>query len=406
MRAALLVSCYPLGTSTILLNIIRLLRLRGVDLDIVIDQGSLADAPLPLDSGIRIITPQRSFWQRLKRKLLPNYVRRSVEKAGLGPLYAEYAGWADFAVWAGEWIGKTAYDLVFFASYPALFAAGAATARPCGVYLNLELLDADDSPSEYGDKALMRSLEHARLSKIHRVIAMSPRRREIFIEMTGFSPDSVKVLPIMPLGGLRPRTGTYFRSLFGITPETCLVLYSGGIGSWGQQLELVQSVRHWPQNCALVMHCGQAYLFETEYGQALCKAGEGFPVYFSSETLEYGTLCEAMTSADIGVAHYKDIDANFTEILFSSNKIGEYLCSGLPIICSPQASLKQFVDANGIGQALPVEQMPQALYAILADLERYRCAVRRCVEQHFDFKAWFEQALGDLLPKEKTHDGR
>ena len=401
MRAAMVVSCYPLGTSTILLNIVKLLRLRGVNLDIIIDQGSLANAPLQMpDDGIRIITPEQTLWQRLKRKLLPHSVRLSAEKSGLGALYADYAAWVNFALWAGKLISKSVYDVVFFASYPALFTVGASTAKSCNIYLNLELLDADDSPVEYGNKALLRTLEHTQLTKIHRVIAMSPRRREIFLKITGFSHDAVKVLPIMPMDGLRPRTGTYFRDHFGIAPETYLVLYSGGIASYGQHLELLQTVRHWPRNCALVMHTWCAASFETKYGLALRKAGEGLPVYFSSETLNYKALCEAITSADIGVAHYKDIDSNFTEILFSSNKIGEYLCSGLPIICSPQPSLKQFVDANGIGQALPVEQTPQALYAIMSDLERYRCAVRRCVERHFDFNEWFEQALGDLLPKE------
>jgi hypothetical protein len=202
----------------------------------------------------------------------------------------------------------------------------------------------------------------------------------------------------MPLGGARPRTSSYFRDLFGLAPAACLVLYSGSLGAWGKQLELVQSVRHWPENSTLIMHCGYGGGFESSYGKSLRTAAHGLPVYFSDRNLDYDALGEAMTSADIGVAHYEAIDANFTEILFSSNKIGEYLCSGLPVICSSQPGLKEFIHSNGVGCALPVEQTPQALQMIQSDLATYREAVHRCVQEHFDFSAWFEQALGDIFP--------
>jgi glycosyltransferase involved in cell wall biosynthesis len=120
-------------------------------------------------------------------------------------------------------------------------------------------------------------------------------------------------------------------------------------------------------------------------------------VYFSAEPLTYDKLITAIASSDVGLAFYADLDQNMSEILFSSNKIAEYLRCGLPIICSDYPSLKEFFGQHRAGLAVPVEGIPQALETLFSDYSGFSARARSCVESGLNFEQYFAEALEGIL---------
>lgn len=399
-RFALLVCEYPLGTSTILINLVHMLAHGGAQVDIYTDENSLSPPYAPTEAGVRLIAQPKlsSLPLRVLRRL-----RREGWKRGLGLSHdAQVARlspeWAEFGLWVARQMAHApAYDAVFFASYPALFSAHHLSTALRRVYLNLELLDNSDGQQEYIDKALCRSLEHAQLPHVERILSTSPRRAEILQQVTGLPAERIRVLPVLPLAGIKPPKGDFFRKKFGISDDVRIVLYSGGIGSWGLHREIVETVFRWPQKVALVVHTWAPNSLENEYGLRLQAGAQGLPVHFSTEPLAYDKLITAIASADVGLAFYASLDQNMSEILFSSNKIAEYLRCGLPVICSDHPSLKNFFDQHRAGFATPVEGIPQALETLFGDYPKYSARARSCVESGLSFEQYFAAALEGIL---------
>jgi hypothetical protein len=103
-----------------------------------------------------------------------------------------------------------------------------------------------------------------------------------------------------------------------------------------------------------------------------------------------------MSSADMGLAFYEAVDRNYTEILFSSNKIGEYLKAGLGIICSDFPSVKQFVESHDIGMAVPVYELPRAIREISERIDSVRDNALQCYKNELRFENYFNRFYDQL----------
>jgi len=108
-------------------------------------------------------------------------------------------------------------------------------------------------------------------------------------------------------------------------------------------------------------------------------------------------LGQALASADIGLLFYTRDTAYFSEILFSSNKMAEYMAVGLPVVCSPIPGLKRFVEDERIGLAAEFDELGAAVARIAANLPAHREAVARCRARHFEFERYFADALGTYM---------
>jgi glycosyltransferase involved in cell wall biosynthesis len=196
-----------------------------------------------------------------------------------------------------------------------------------------------------------------------------------------------------------PITGksSFFRDKFSISDGQIVVIYCGNLRPWTKCLEVIRSVRNWPRNCVLVIHTWNNSVLDTTYHRRLIKAAKGLPVFFSDGYIEYDALPVALSSADIGIAFYEEIDDNFTEILFSSNKIGEYLKAGLPVVCSNFPSLREFVEVNQIGLTTSVEDLPQTIRHIEGKLRFYRKNALSCYQAKYRFEVFFDNFCAQLF---------
>ena len=397
---AIIVCDYPLGTAQLVTNCIKMFCENGFTVDIFADSGSLG-TPLRLPETAHIKQLKEGVWGEIFRRFLAwGWFRRMWPDKRVSKLAALVPSWASFAKSLRRAVLPDAYKAVFCISYPALFAFAVHPFSGNVVYFNLELLDdQDDGAALYINKKLCKTLEKAALQHVTRVISMSEERAKIFCEASGYRGD-LAVLPILPRSSDAPAQGSYFRDRFNIPAEKKIVLYCGGIGAWALLHEIIETVSHWPNDMIFIIHTWDAKNLENEYGQKLYKAARELPVYFSTEALTREELSSAMTSANFGIAYYDTIDSNFKNILFSSNKISEYLLAGLPVICSPFPELKEFIDNNNLGEAIPVCDIPEALKKISHNREQIAQSIDVAVKNFFKFDTFFYKAFSDFVKED------
>jgi glycosyltransferase involved in cell wall biosynthesis len=392
-RIAFIVFNYPLGVSTMIINSIALLA-RDNEVEVMVSRADAAALPLdgwlkkllaPYPSYNRLL-PVRGFKFLLQR--LARWVPSSEFWWSLGNLDLLL-----FARWLRQRLQQRRYDILVPVEALSLIAAD--RAGPSGaniVYYNLELLDwAEENPLYY-NKPVPKRLEHRALAGVKHVMITSPERGRIFASLNRFPAQRVSPLPVAPLARASAPRGSYFRERFGIASGRLLVLYAGNFEPWAQCVEIIRSMPAWPAHAVLVMHTWNRAALGRAYFREMQAAAAGRAVHFSAETLGYEALAPALSSADIGLLFYQDIDANFSEILFSSNKMAEYMSAGLPVVCSPFPSLKKFVEEEGIGFGTNFDEVGTAIARIAADLDGYRSRVAICAQRHFNFERSFNEA--------------
>lgn len=301
-----------------------------------------------------------------------------------------------FSHWMRQSFASTPYDIVIAVEARALASIYWCTTLPI-FYLNMELLGWDKDVSVFSHKRLLKLIECSLLKRVEHVFITSDLRGDIFARINNYPKERISTLPVVPLRGKASGVSSFFRKKFTIPDDKTIVLHAGHIVPWTLCHEIIPTMTKWPENCVLILHTWSKSTVPPDYLNKLKTLAEGLPVYFSFESIPYANISEAWASADIGLAFYEELDDNFTEILFSSNKIGEYMKSGLPLICSALPSLGEFVRQNGIGCAVNPREVPDALAFILENNEKIQKNVAGCHEKYFIFEKYFERIYPLLL---------
>ena len=402
-RVAFVLYMYPLGVSSMIVNSIKMFAEKGVAVDIYMDEYNYKGCPVDIKhpdvrfflyrgkwpmlffskaaTVLRILLSYNSFFYKFPIKLLKLF----------------YVGDHLFSLWLKKCL-KDKYDYVFPVECNSLISVARSKAKI--IYYNMELLDWTEENPIYGkDKRLLKTLEHKALKEIVvAAVLQSENRARRFVKINNFE-KMCYILPVAAMGNSVSAKGTYLRDKFSIPADKKIVLYSGNIMPWTKCLEIVDNVRHWPEGFCLVIHTWRKGAFLSGYGLEIAKRAKGLPVFFSEEYMDYEDLAINLSSADIGLMFYEAIDENFTEILFSSNKLVEYLKAGLPIVTSDFATLKEFVHENGIGCTISsMEELPAALSKIVSIYEIYHKNASACYQAKLRFEKFFETFYRELYP--------
>ncbi len=404
---------YPLGVSTMIINTIDMLR---IDNTVKIYTNGDQSQNIPCDPWLeKLVEPiiDKNLWHEenhligklfrmAKRILRFILIKESWESKNFRLLR--------FSKLLKQSIEKNQYDIIMAVEAFSLIAIAEVCKNNSDVeiiYFDMELLDWAEVNLLYVDKTELKKRQHRILNdRVNRVVITSFNRADIFSQINNFPRERVFVLPVVPRKRQHNTRSDYFRKKYNIGDDKYIVVYSGNFMPWAQCLEIIESMTTWPCNAVLVMHTWNRSAMESDYFKKMQDASKGFPTYFSADYLLYTELGQALTSADIGLMFYESIDDNFTEICFSSNKMGEYLASGLPVICSPFPSLKEFIEKNEIGAAVSISEIGEAINKIIEDKTYYDKKVKECYNKHFIFDEYFNEVFnirGNICKREDAN---
>lgn len=302
-----------------------------------------------------------------------------------------------FSKWIGSRHNNHPFDIYIVVEAYSLIAFDMSGLKNTKVvYYDMELLDWPSAEDRNRGQSILKKFAYHALAHVDHVMITSPNRARTFARINHYPNDRISVIPTVPMKNARSHRSNYFREKFSIPDGKYIIIYSGNFQPWAQCVDIIGSMRHWPDNTVLVMHTWNRSSLHSKYFSEMSAAAADLPVHFSSDFIPSEELTSALSSADIGLLFYDSIDTNFTEILFSSNKMGEYLAANLPIICSPHPSLSEFTQANEIGIASNFSDIGSSIELILRRLDNYKTNVQLCLERHFQFETYFENAYREF----------
>ena len=392
-RIAFVLYDYPLGVSTMIINTISLLIENNNYVIVITNTDQHKNLPVEKwlqELIIPAVKPDDIYILNLIRRVY-NKIFRILRS--LFQIREKIKSWEQknhgidfFSSQLGTLLNKHGIEVIMAVECFSLIAADRAlcysTIKPKLIYFDMELLDWAPENPLYSDKLELKTRQFDALKKTDHAVITSFNRAKLFTSINSYPEQNISVLPVVPRERKNLVRSDYFRRKFNIPDNKLIVLYSGNFMPWAMCIETIGTVSTWPVNAALVMHTWNKDSLKTKYFKDMEKAAEGMPVYFSSDCLSYDDLGKALSSADIGLMFYADIDDNFTEICFSSNKMGEYIASGMPILCSPYPSLQKFVDDEKIGFSIPVEEIGTAINSISENMDFYRKNVKDCCQKY------------------------
>lgn len=417
-RIAFVMYSYPLGVSSMIINSIRMFAQKGFKVDVYIDKSTLNSCPIEIpEEGVSFVvydnkTSNRGFLRRCCRlplrgtaRFLPRYATVSKNLSFDLCLRLFYPSLFGFSEWLKKKTGLYTYAYVMPVECNSLLCLNYIKERMQIIYYNMELMDWSKENPLYTNKLFLKNLEYRMIKDLSHVVIQSPRRAELFSEINNFDMNKIHILPVASMGEPVIEKSNFFRELFRIPGDCKIVVYAGNFMPWTQCLEIIQNLKDWPKGYALVMHTWNKGALRTPYYQEMRKQAEGLPVYFSTEYVEYDEMATVLSSADIGLMLYESIDDNFIEILFSSNKLSEYLKAGLPVICSDHPTLKDFVQENAIGAAISsINDLPRVLVSFSSQIDFLRKNALACYQKKFRFEKYFEGFYRSLVNTENRYD--
>lgn len=172
-----------------------------------------------------------------------------------------------------------------------------------------------------------------------------------------------------------------------------IILYAGSIISWAMCEELASAAATWPNDWALVIHGWGAREYVEEVRGACSTPGR---LFLSLDVVPHDQLDVLISSADIGVALYRDLSSSHTVISAASNKLGHYLKCGLPVIVNDYPSLERLMATYECGVCVSSpREVGQAVQQILEDYQSFRANAILAYQEKYNFDAY----IGDVIER-------
>ena len=259
------------------------------------------------------------------------------------------------------------------------------------VYLSLELRDPRDA---WPFSAAINMLERLAYRNADAVIIQDQDRLQTLNRYLAFDHPYAFYLPNSPSGSVmatESATGEPFlRRILGISPAefSVIALQAGMIDRMVFSEELAASFRAIERDWALVFH----ERVKRDINEPMLRQLRQLNprnLFLSLDPVSLADVDKVYQSATIGLAFYRESDANFGQISMASGKLAFYLKHGKPILASNTASLAAFVDRTGAGIVIhdPTDraELENAIDRLLADYAGYSARARQSFDREFDF---------------------
>ncbi|MGA2863110.1 MAG: glycosyltransferase [Verrucomicrobiota bacterium] len=408
---------YYLGISVAVVETIRALAKEGYEVDLFIGERAYAASPAQFDSErIHVLVvpegqapPARNRLAGLPGKLkLLGFALQHWLLPGLGlhgslGEFADVYGktWWPFVQGMGDSFKNRRYQAVIAVEVTGLIAATLAVdewqPRTPLIYYNMELMQ-----HARGMRPGMHIRKHFEIICVRRCIftvIADEHRGRVFSRANGIPESRLRYLPVSTEGDPIAKRGTRFHEQFRLPPQTVVVLYAGNIyRPWALAEEIVESVRHWPEGCVLVMHSWCVDGPAEACFRGIKAAADPARVFFSTQPVSPEELPGLLSSAHVGLAFYAPLDENFTEIGSSSNKLAQYARAGLPVVGSNFPSIERVLRRFGSGICVEKPRdIGPALREVLARYPDFQRGALDSYQQHYRFSSKFAPILREIV---------
>lgn len=270
------------------------------------------------------------------------------------------------------------------------------------IYLSLEL----NHPSNFTKFAKIISiLEKLAYRKSEFVIVQDKDRFNTLCEYNQYQHPNVFYLPNSPTSSIPlsadTKANNYFREIFNLSEEkfSCIILQAGMIQDAVFSKELAQAFVRIQNSWALVFHEREQREIDDSYIKGLQEINSK-NLFLSLKPLPYEQIDRVYESATIGIAFYRNLDNNFSQISMASGKISHYLKYGVPILVNNLASLSKLIDTYKVGIVIndPLNslEIELAIKKILDQYDFYSTNAKTCFQEEFDFSKKVEPILSAL----------
>jgi glycosyltransferase involved in cell wall biosynthesis len=263
--------------------------------------------------------------------------------------------------------------------------------KPKLIYYNMELL-LDAYPTTIKNKVL-KSLERDCSRRCDLTIIQDMNRAKYFMDDNGVPEEKIMLIPVSGMREVYKKSSNYLRTIFGIDSNKKVVLYAGSVLEWAMCLEIAEAAQNWPDDLVLVLHSARKDI-DTAYVDRIRKIASNKEIYLSLNPIQWDLVPDLISSADIGLIFYRNIDPNYYEIGSSSNKLVQYLQVGLPVITVDFPSLREVVDEYGCGEcARDPAEIELLTRKILANYDVYRANAFKCYEEKYRMSRYVKPLL-------------
>jgi len=300
----------------------------------------------------------------------------------------------------GEALGRTLrdeqYDVAFAVDATGLYALDHSRIRAeVFAYLSLEILAGNQRDR------LKVTERHWMKEKLQWVIIQDEGRRKALEQSLGMSIPDHLFLPnsVTKSRGL-PVESRYFHRLFGLDPDTRIILSAGMISDAVCSFDVARAIGSWrpAQRVKCVFHERMEIPEDRGYHQKLRAAG-GENLLLSLKPVPYAEVDKVFASADIGLAIYnRKYGDNFSTIGAASGKLFRYMQFGVPVIVSDLTGLRELVEEHQIGLAVSSPaKIPAAAEKILQDHERYSRNARAAFEEKWNMDIHLDKLYQNIF---------
>lgn len=400
---------YPLGVSSMIINSALMFAEKGFSVKIIIDERTFRGSPyLPSRREVKVHPvrelPRSFFWiyNRLVSFFGLGMFERVLKAKSLISQIDQFFGrkrYSFFLLQSRFFMPKN-YDYLVGVEPLGLFSCFLLQEScPAAklIYYNMELLVKNNLKTDF-DAIKKRAEQYCiNENQVDWIVLQNNRRKSVFLQdYNNHLSSKVALLRVAELGDAHREKSDFYYRKFGLPRNKKIILYSGNLQTWAYCEEIVRSTVDWPDNYVLIMHVWSKGCFQSDLHQKIVSSC-GDNVHFCFDYLNADELNHAFSSADIGVALYKPIDNNFTDIEYSSNKIAQYVKIGLPIITNNYPGLVEVFEETGSGVCIAdIGELKNAINRIFTDYDRFRNNAFRLYENDYQFVRYFDQFY-DLL---------
>jgi len=413
-RVGLFISSYVFASSTSIINSAVMLADAGYNVDIFLSDVSHAEFVNFKDKTIKVYnfdektdTSEQAATGGSLRKVLDGFVNYCLQNKQSRFLASKIIPKAlikkyDFLIRkkvlyahisrAIEIVKENQYKCFFgFDPFGLIFAHTVGEEKKIPIlYYSLELYISSEKHVGICYNKALKKMEKAYNQEAVATIVQDEERGLLLSEENGVPVSKLFYVPVSILGSSFKERKQYFRKRFPIPEDKKIILCIGGLNDGNASLEIAKAANTLPDGWVLVFHGHHSC--NPEYIQELMKYSTN--VFFSMDMVMYDQLKELVSSADIGLALYKDLNPNYNNIGMSSGKIAHYFQCGLPIIVSDFPSTRKIIDSYNSGVCINgAEQISQAIKTISMNYEQYRENAFKCYQENYEFSAYFSKVV-------------